>query len=409
MLQIFKASSAPRQAMIVAAIGALLCALLAILYFSFVRTSYATLFADMREADAATVVAELDRTGVEYRLENGGRTIMVPEHLLDATRLQVMGQDLPLRGAVGFELFNNSSIGLTEYAQRINLQRALQGELTRTIMSIEGVESARVHLSLAEQTVFRGDRRPPSASVSVKSRLGRRLSSATVRGIQRLVAGSVPDLRPESVAVLNELGALVSVDAPEAAPVNEETRNVERFFEARIKRALEARFPPEGVEVTVWAGIADGQVAAPPAADQAGRRNYRLRVSVAVAARSDSAREQVAMLVQDAIGFDAALGDSVTVTAAAARTAASEPWSGGWDGEAHPLPTSDPEPQARGWQWLPANAWLLLGLGLAVAAALMLRRRGAGPARLSDDQKLEFAATLQQLLTQRDAHAAPRP
>src|SRR3954468_15533048 len=322
MLQAFRTAPPARQLLLIALAGVALCAALAALWFVFLRTDYDPLYRDLAEGDAATIVAELERSHISYRLADGGHTIMVPAGAVDSTRLHVAGQDLPLQGTVGFELFNNSSIGLTEFAQRINLQRALQGELARTIMRIDGIEAARVHLSLGEQTAFRGDRRPPRASVALRTRPGRRLTATTVRGIQRLVAGSVPDLDFASVAIINDRGAVVSGEAPAAAGSAEE-RNVERFFAERIRPAGEARYPAEAVDVAVWAALGAN---ADPAAAAAGAprdpggagRDYLLPPTVAIAEPlSDSAREQVTGWARDAIGFSDVLGDTLTVTPAA--------------------------------------------------------------------------------------------
>src|SRR3954469_25498749 len=119
MLQSFRSAPPARQLLLIGIVGALICALLGAVYFVWFRTSYEILYTNLREADAATIVAELDRTHADYRLSDGGHSIMVPAGTVDRTRLHVAGQDLPLQGTVGFELFNNSSIGLTEFAQRI--------------------------------------------------------------------------------------------------------------------------------------------------------------------------------------------------------------------------------------------------------------------------------------------------
>src|SRR5687767_3802749 len=116
---------------------------------------YEALFTSLAEQDASTMVAELDRMKIPYRLEDGGRRILVPQELVHKTRLQLVGKNLPLHGAVGFEIFNNTDFGMTEFAQKVNYQRALQGELTRTIMSLNEVQGARVHLVLAESSIFR--------------------------------------------------------------------------------------------------------------------------------------------------------------------------------------------------------------------------------------------------------------
>jgi flagellar M-ring protein FliF len=429
MLQNFRSASTGRQLALLAGLGAIVLALLVLAYFLWFRTTYAVLYTNLREADAATIVAELDRTHVDYRLDDDGRTILVPAGAVNGTRLRVAGQDLPLQGTVGFELFNNSSIGLTEFAQRINLQRALQGELARTIMSIDGVETARVHLSLGEQSVFRGDRHPPRASVAIRMQTGRRLNTGSVRGVQRLVAGSVPDLEPADVAVLNDRGLLISADLPGDAPIvpgTEEERSVERFFETRIRHALEGRFPSDAVQVNVWAaigehgdagtatGAAAGAAPTPvsvPAADGAAlpSRNYRIRATVAIASPlADAAREQVTQSVRDAIGYSDTLGDAVSVTVSPPIPAVAA-----WDQSAvspgNPVnfsQASTPPAQSSSRLdalWLPAILLFLIG-----GILFLLRRRG--PAQpMNEQERLAYVANLKMLLAQRDADvASPR-
>ena len=407
MLQSFRSAPPSRQLLVIGLTVALLCALLAGAYFLWFRTSYSVLFSNLREADAGTIVAELEHSHIAYRLRDGGRTILVPAGAVDSTRLHIAGQDLPLQGTVGFELFNSSSIGLTEFAQRINLQRALQGELTRTIMSIEGVESARVHLSLGEQSIFRGDRQPPRASVAVRTLVGRRLNANAVRGIQRLVAGAVPELEPGNVAVLNDRGVLVSADLPaEAAAGSPEERNVERFFETRIRRAIEARYPADSIEVTVWAALDDG--AAPSEQELATGRDFRLRATVAIASPLGAdARESVTQSARDAIGFDAARGDVVTVTDTPPVPAASD-----WDAslarpDGNMNLAQDPLPQPRASSWFDMLWTPIVLLALAGAILIVLRRRGARGGLMNEQDRLAYATQLKALLAQRDADAAP--
>jgi flagellar M-ring protein FliF len=417
LLDAFRNARPARQLAIIALLGVAICAILAALYLAFLRPSYALLYRDLREADAATIVAELERSQVDYRLEDGGRTILVPAGAVDSTRLHIAGRDLPLQGTVGFELFNNSSIGLTEYAQRINLQRALQGELQRTIMAIEGVESARVHLALGEQTPFRGDRRPPRASVAVRTSAGRSLPPTMVLGIQRLVAGSVPDMEASNVVVLNERGVLVSADPASGAgsPAGPERRRIEAFFETRIRRAVEPLLAGAPLEVDVWAGIdeslAAAQMPAPDAqAPLADARNYRLRATVAVSRNlTDGQRSELARAAEEAIGFDAALGDSLTLTAsppappAPARDPIAEDAPS--DGFA-PAPSARKGPQAQAASflqglWTPAIILLVAG-GLFLVA----RRRGSG--RMTEEDRVAAIAGLRALLAERRRDAPPQ-
>src|SRR5205085_1424775 len=208
----------------------------------------------LRTMDAATIVAELDKQKVPYRLEQGGTTITVPEDQVDSTRLAVMGQDLPLKGQVGFELFNKSDMGLTDFAQKINYQRALQGELARTIMTVDAVDSARVHLSLSEHGIFRDDRVAAKASVTLVPRPGHRLTVPTVIGIQRLVAAAVPELEASNVVVIDEDGRVIGSELGANEPAESpERQRLESRYERDVRRAI-AGIAPVDATVSVWAG-----------------------------------------------------------------------------------------------------------------------------------------------------------
>lgn len=182
----------------------------AALGWSMLRTPYGVLFSELSERDMATMSAELERQKVPYRLSGDGRAMLVPQEMVHKVRLKLMGAPMPLHGAVGFELFNTSDFAMTEFAQKVNYQRALQGELTRTILSLQEVESARVHLALPEQGMFRKATVKAKASVTLRMRAGRQLAPEQVTGIQRLVAASVNDIAAEDVAVLDEHGVVLS-------------------------------------------------------------------------------------------------------------------------------------------------------------------------------------------------------
>lgn len=174
------------------------------------RTDYQVLFADLSPRDAATMTTELDRMKVQYQLTDGGNTILVPKDDVYRTRLKLMGNDMPLHGAVGFEVFNNADFGMTEFVQKVNYQRAIQGELTRTILSIENIQSARVHLAMPEQGLFKKSNTKPKASVTLTLKPGRVLAADQITGIQRLIAASVPDIAMSDVTVLDQHGIALS-------------------------------------------------------------------------------------------------------------------------------------------------------------------------------------------------------
>jgi flagellar M-ring protein FliF len=171
---------------------------------------YGVLFRDLRETDAAEISGALDQMQVPYRLTDEGKTILVPEAQVYETRMKLVSQGVPKGGSVGFELFKDSDYGVTEFAQRVNFQRALQGELERTISALDEVASARVHLTIRRSDLFSPDQDPSKASVTLSMRPGKHLDAREVAGIQRLVASAVEGLSPETVVVLDDKGMVLS-------------------------------------------------------------------------------------------------------------------------------------------------------------------------------------------------------
>ena len=212
------------------------------------RPDYQVLFADLAPADAAAMTAELDKLKTPYQLGGDGHTILVPHDLVYKTRLKLMGKELPLRGSVGFEVFNNADFGMTDFVQKVNYQRAVQGELQRTILAIDDIQSARVHLAVPEQGLFKRGTTRAKASVTLGMKEGRRLGEEQVAGIQRLVAASVADLTVADVTVLDQHGvALTRVaggDAAEAAASGQldAKRGNEDYLLKKVNRVLEQTF-----------------------------------------------------------------------------------------------------------------------------------------------------------------------
>ncbi len=227
----------------------LVLALTAGLAYWAMRGEHKVLFADMTPQDAATMVAELERLKVPYRLENEGNTILVPAEIVHNTRLKLVGRDLPLQGTVGLELFNNADLGMTEFAQKVNHQRAQQGELTRTILSIDGVQSVRVHLALPEQGLFKKSAAPVKASIALTMKPGAVLRQDRVTGIQRLVAAAVANLKAADVTVLDQHGVALSAaagaDGEEADPgpgALDGKRGLEEYLNRKLVDVLDKTF-----------------------------------------------------------------------------------------------------------------------------------------------------------------------
>ena len=197
-------------------------ALTAAFAFWTMRVDYDVLFGNLSARDAASMTEELDRMKLPYRLGGDGTFILVDKAAVPATRLKLMSKDIPLHGAVGFELFNNADFGMTEFAQKINYQRALQGELTRTILSLQEIESARVHIAFPEEGLFKHDQSKAKASITLAMKPGEALRPEQVAGIQRLVAASVTGISADDVTIVNEHGvaltrAAIDGDAGSAA------------------------------------------------------------------------------------------------------------------------------------------------------------------------------------------------
>lgn len=227
----------------------LIIALVAALGFWAYRTDYQVLFADLSTADAAAMTAELDKSKTPYQLTDNGQTILVPQELVYRTRLKLMGNELPLHGAVGFEVFNNADFGMTEFVQKVNYLRAIQGELTRTIQSIEQVQIARVHLALPEQGLFKKAHTTPKASVTLTMKNGKVLAPEQISGIQRLVAASVADIASADVTVLNQHGVALTrvaeADGGAAASASgnlDSKRGAEEYLLKKINQVLDRTY-----------------------------------------------------------------------------------------------------------------------------------------------------------------------
>ena len=244
-------------------------ALLAILLVSvaggawLLRDPLVPLAAELDGERVAALSQALERDRVAYRVADDGRGIAVPRSQLGKARAAAEG-GLALPASVGLEMFKDTDFSTTDFAQRINYQRALQGELTRTIQTLSGVRSARVHVILPETGLLRRSSTRASAAVGLTMREGRALSRAQVRGIQRLVAASVPDMRPEEVGVFDASGASLSASPAgegEASTAQLELkRQVDGYLEAKLARLLDEVVPGGTVGVAVDATLDERQL-----------------------------------------------------------------------------------------------------------------------------------------------------
>lgn len=371
------------------AIFAVLFGVLALGYFLFLRADYVPVFSQIRPADASAIVAQLDGKNIAYRLGDGGTTIRVPSDQADVARLAIAGSDIALKGGVGFELFNKSDMGLTDFAQRINYQRALQGELERSIMMIEQVETARVHLALPERTIFRSERSNAKAAVEVVAKPGKQFDEPRVAGIQRLVAFAVPDLAPADVVVLDGNGRVLSQSGEDTAllsPGAEEQRSVQGYYRARARAALQQALPGVQADIKVIvlggnamaadAGVAEAATSTPVTGTAAAgtpampTRNFRLRVIVATGAPLNAEETTLARgAIVAAIALDETIGDELSFQVGLASSDAAP--------ATVPLPQNVPSPGGNvappesGTSWF---YWIAGSLLLLIAGALLVPR-----------------------------------
>ncbi len=180
------------------------------LFVSWANTpTYEVAYSGLSEADAGTIVEQLQASNISYQLKAGG-TILVPSEEVYGVRMQMARNGLPQGGSVGYELFSGSSLGMTEFTQRINYQRALEGELERTIGSLQAVEAVRVHIVTPEKSLLTSQQEPATASVTIRVGAGQTVAASQVKSITHLVASSVEGLAPENVVVIDINGNLLA-------------------------------------------------------------------------------------------------------------------------------------------------------------------------------------------------------
>ncbi len=243
LLNVIMAWSLARKLSLAAA-ALISVALFAVIIMQSQVADYSLLFANLPSRDASSVVQWLKDRKIPYRLEDGGRDILIPADQVYEARIELAGSGLA-EGGVGFEIFDKQSFGMTDFAQKVNYRRALQGELMRTITSLAPVEAARIHLALPEKRLFREQQQPATASVIVKLAPGRKLSDAQLQGIVHLVSGSVEGLDADNVTVVDSSGKALSnnrgneLAGPMTPGMLSYQQSMERRLESRAQSLLD--------------------------------------------------------------------------------------------------------------------------------------------------------------------------
>lgn len=208
-LDFFKSLDITRKLGLVALSGLLLALMVGIIVWSG-KTDYKVLYTDLTKDDSAVIARMLEEGKISYQVKDDGKTIQVPEDQVEIWRLEIAKKGVNFTGTVGYEVFDKQAFGTTSFVQKINKQRALEGELVKTIMHIKGVTRARIHLSIPESSPFVSERKPPTASVVLDVERGVTMTNDEVKGIQSLVSSSIDGMRSHNVVVIDSRGKKLS-------------------------------------------------------------------------------------------------------------------------------------------------------------------------------------------------------
>jgi len=241
ILEPFMAISPGKRMLVVGVVVTTLLAFAALIMLAN-RTDYRPLFTNLSTEDAGEIVKKLKEAKTPYQITPDGKGVMVPSDKVYELRLSMASEGLPQGGGVGFEIFDRKNFGMTEFVQKLNYQRALQGELARTISQISGVEQARVHLVMPEKTLFKEAEKPPTASIVLRMKGGKSLRDAEVQGVVHLVASSIEGMNADNVTVLDSRGKILSKGggtADAAAKMTSTMQETQRAYERNLEERLQ--------------------------------------------------------------------------------------------------------------------------------------------------------------------------
>jgi flagellar M-ring protein FliF len=323
---------------VVLLVGVAAAVAVAVAFLSWARTpDYKVLFSNVTDRDGGAIISALQQINVPYRMSEGGGAILVPSDRVYESRLRLAQQGLPRGGSIGFELLENQRIGTSQFVEQVNFQRALEGELARTVQALGSVQGARVHLAIPRPSVFVRDQQKPSASVLVSLFPGRTLDPAQLAGITHLVASSVPELAPSAVTIVDQAGNLLT-QSPGAREANagldagqlKYLQAVEQNFVRRIEAILTPIVGPGNVRAQVTAELDFSTV-------EQTAETYKPNPSPEQAIRSQQTVETLGDNPRDASGVPGALSNQPPGSATAPLNAPAK-------GAAKGAPTEPPPP-----------------------------------------------------------------
>jgi flagellar M-ring protein FliF len=242
------ANLTPSQRMMIIGTAAAVVVVIAVGAIIASRAGYSTLYSGLSPEEAGMIVQELDSKNIPYRLSGGGSSIQVPSSQVYLARIGLASEGFPRSGTVGFEIFDGNLFGMTDFLQKVNYRRALEGELAKTISQMQEVDGVRVHIVIPERPLFKEDEQPATASVVLKANPARSLTHRQIEGIAYLVASSVEGLDPNRVTILDSRGTMMSRGFPDDSgdPGNqlELAQSVETYLESKAQTLLDEVLGP---------------------------------------------------------------------------------------------------------------------------------------------------------------------
>ncbi len=257
-----KKLSTLQKVIISVSVFAVLIVLGAILLSPKSSSDFGVLYNDLTPEDAGKIVETLKSKEINYDLKDGGSTILVPKDKVYELRVELASSGLPGNSTVGYEIFDKTNLGISEYVQKINYQRALEGELSRTINSLDEVKASRIHIVIPDKALFKEDQKEPTATVTLQLKPDKNISKATVVGIQNLIAHSVEGLTPENVTVIDHKGRIVSPDPIDKSSVagltaaqHQQQIDVEQYLSQKVQSMLDNVLGTDNSSVKVTADL----------------------------------------------------------------------------------------------------------------------------------------------------------
>lgn len=242
----FLAKLSRGQKIVIASVVLVSVIALSYVLFSASKPQMGVLFSDLQDKDIAMIAEKLRDRHIPYELADKGKSILVPTEVLYDTRISLASEGLPESSVVGYELFDKANLGMSDFMQKLNYRRALEGELSRTITTLEEVDKARVHVVVPEKALFEQDQNNPTASVVLQIKSGRRVNKVNIEGIQHLVASSVEGMEPGAVTVIDQRGKVLSEPTKDekslaglSSTQYELKQKIDEYFTARVQSLLD--------------------------------------------------------------------------------------------------------------------------------------------------------------------------